>query len=358
MTASMQTVRTKEPNRIAVKKRRMDGLYYRMTARKITYILLLTVTAACACQVPVFRYALERWEPGSYQLRVPDGAQILLPVEPVNVEIEKSADVTQLELLFPPKLRQAAGPPVWSGPLSEENMRRVFDSPLRQELRQRLLAGESAVWLLLESGDAAKDDAAAQRVAKDLQAAQEKLKLPDGVITQDEANEPGKRRENADVLQSDLPLKIEFSLLRVSRENVEEVALIAMLMRLEPDLGDYVAEPMVFPIFGRGRALEPLIGKGINADNVFDAASYLCGACSCEIKEQNPGIDLLMAADWEPVASKEKVETVRIMPATATAVDKDSRMIIRVVLIGGAVASLLKGWLLARRSLNRRDKSN
>lgn len=89
--------------------------------------------------------------------------------------------------------------------------------------------------MLLECGDAAKDDAAAKVIEGGLQAAQDKLKLPDGVITQDEANDPEKRHENADVLQSDLPLKIEFSMMRLNRGNTEESALFAMLMHLEAD---------------------------------------------------------------------------------------------------------------------------
>lgn len=314
--------------------------------------MLLATATAWACQVPVFRYALERWEPGAYLVKAPT----TLVTDPLaNLVVEK-ANVTQIELYYPPKLRQAADTPIWSAAMNAENVRVLLDSPVRQELKQRLLAGQSAVWLLLESGDAAKDDAAAKAVEEGLQAAQAKLKLPDGVITQDEANDPSKRRENADVLQSDLPLKIEFSTMRVSRDNAEESALIAMLMHLEPDLGDYVKEPMVFPIFGRGRAIEPLIGKGIHADNLFEASAYLCGACSCEIKEQNPGIDLLMTADWEPVASKEVMETVRIVGASQPAEVDDGRRLLGGLVVAGMVALLLKGWLISRWLARRRGR--
>lgn len=304
--------------------------------------MLLATATAWACQVPVFRYALERWEPGLYRVRAPGGVEIS---ELANAELEKTA-ATQLELYFPPRLRQATGAPIWSAPMSAENVRVMLDSPVRQELKKRLLAGQSAVWLLLESGDAAKDDAAAKTIENGLLAAQTELKLPDGVITQDEANDPKKLHENADVLQSDLPLKIAFSTMRLGRDNAEESALIAMLMHLEPDLGEFVKEPMVFPIFGRGRAIEPLIGKGIHAGNILEASAYLCGACSCEIKEQNPGIDLLMTADWDPVASKEVVETVTISAPAAE--DLEWRQWKRVIFIGAAVALLLKGWLLGR----------
>ncbi len=323
----------------------MGGLHYGMISTKLrTTLLVLPLLAAAtawACQVPVFRYALERWEPGSYRVRSPEA----MKVDPhANVEIEKAAGVTQLELYYPPKLRQASEKPIWSAPMSEANVRVMLDSPVRRELMKRLLAGQSAVWLLIESGDTAKDEAAAKVIEEGLQAAQEKLKLPDGVITQDEASDPKKRHENADVLQSALPLKIEFSTLRLSRSNAEEAALIAVLMHIEPDLGDYVKEPMVFPIFGRGRALEPMIGKGIHADNLFQASSYLCGACSCEIKEQNPGIDLLMTADWGAVGTDEVLpETVMIAPQLATATGLSAYWIsLSVILLG------LAAWLLRR----------
>ncbi len=301
---------------------------------KILGLILALSAAAMACQVPVFRYALERWEPGAYRVRAPE----TLKVDPhANVEIEKTAAVTQLELYYPPKLRQASEKPIWSAPMSEANVRVMLDSPMRRELMKRLLAGQSAVWLLIESGDAAKDEAAAKVIAEGLRAAQEKLKLPDGVITQDEANDPKKRHENADVLQSALPLKIEFSTLRMSRGNAEEAALIAMLMHIEPDLSDYVKEPMVFPIFGRGRALEPMIGKGIHVDNIVEAATYLCGACSCEIKEQNPGIDLLMTADWGAVGTDEVLpETVMISPQSADE-DRGTKL---AVIVGAVILAM------------------
>ena len=93
---------------------------------------------------------------------------------------------------------------------------------------------------------------------------------------------------------------------------------------------------------------EPLIVKGIHAANILEASAYLCGACSCEIKEQNPGIDLLMTADWEPVATKEVVETVKIVGASPPAAVDDGRRLLAVIVGAGIVALLLKGWMISR----------
>jgi hypothetical protein len=58
---------------------------------------------------------------------------------------------------------------------------------------------------------------------------------------------------------------------------------------------------MVFPVFGRGRALLPLIGPGITSENIADAAGFLTGPCSCQVKELNPGFDLVLANRFDEV---------------------------------------------------------
>jgi hypothetical protein len=103
--------------------------------------------------------------------------------------------------------------------------------------------------------------------------------------------------------------------LRVPRNDAEQ-ALVAMLIGSEPDLAER-SDPMVFPVFGRGRALLPLIGAGITAKNIHDSAAFLAGPCSCEVKEQNPGFDLLLAADWDVLLSQNGVPLVAAASASA-----------------------------------------
>jgi hypothetical protein len=97
-------------------------------------------------------------------------------------------------------------------------------------------------------------------------------------------------------------LRLDFSLLRISRQDPNERALLSMLMHSEDDLQGFAGKPMVFPVFGRGRALYALVGKGIAAETIEEAATFLIGKCSCQVKEQNPGIDLLFTADWKKLA--------------------------------------------------------
>jgi hypothetical protein len=110
-------------------------------------------------------------------------------------------------------------------------------------------------------------------------------------------------------------LKLAFSMLRVSRDDPAEQFLVSMLLETEPDLKDFSA-PMAFPVFGRGRALYALVGKGINADTIHEACEFLIGPCSCQIKDLNPGADLLMAVAWDDLIEGRAVVDKELPPLT------------------------------------------
>jgi hypothetical protein len=308
---------------------------------------LFAPAVASACNVPVFRYALERWRPDPYRVTVfhrgpltPVQQRLLDRLEPSAaalpadaaranltlrlVDVDKlgdgpdpgadrkllaetpSKDFPRLVVQYPESLRIAK--PIVDGPLSAATIESALASPLRTELVRRLAAGQTAVWLLLESGDKAKDEAAAKQLTDELQTISKTLELPE----LSDAPE--------DNLLSSAPLGIEFSLLRVSRNVATERALVDTLLASEPDLHEF-KEPMVFPVFGRGRALLPLVGAGITKDNINQSAEFLVGACSCEVKELNPGFDLLLAADWETLlfTNPDNAEAARLAAAKSAA---------------------------------------
>lgn len=303
------------------KRKSADG--YRLTAigRAALIVFGFAITAH-ACNVPVFRFALERWRPDPYRVTVfhrgalsdadraligtieeqQDNSQLNLAVRTLDVSELDEADqklfasqvnatLPMLVVQYPAHLRIAE--PAWSAPLGKESVALLTDSPIRRELVKRLSDGQTAVWLLLEGGDREKDDAAARLIQEQIEQLQQKLKLPE--LTD----------SSEDKLLSAAPLQVAFSVLRVARNDAEQ-PLIQMLLHSESDLAER-SDPMVFPIFGRGRALLPLIGAGITADNIHDSAAFLVGACSCEVKEQNPGFDLLLAADWDTLLSQDGV---------------------------------------------------
>jgi hypothetical protein len=179
---------------------------------------------------------------------------------------------------------------LWSGPLAESGIRQVLDSPARKEIVRRLAGGESVVWTLLEIGDPQKDDEAAKLIEERLAYLSNVLQLPK-LDQQDLANDAAKDQ-----------LRLAFSVVRVSRTDAAERAFVQMLLGSEPDLAE-IAEPLAFPVFGRGRVLYALAGKGINQQHIDEASSFLIGSCSCEVKEQNPGVDLLVSADWDQLIS-------------------------------------------------------
>ena len=57
---------------------------------------------------------------------------------------------------------------LWAGPLDSTGLKKLVDSPLRQTIVRHLVAGESAVWVLVEGGDRQRDETAYDRLATQL----------------------------------------------------------------------------------------------------------------------------------------------------------------------------------------------
>jgi hypothetical protein len=301
----------------------------------------LAAGTAQACDTPVFRYALERWQPDLYEAIVfHDGA--MKPAEkkladalaeraadedaPINMAVRaidvsgkmdafsagiwKQAKTDKLPMLaacYPRWMGRAVI--AWSAPLTDEAIKTAVDSPARQQVAKRIIKGATAVWVLLECGDKKADDEAAQRVRTELDKLEKELELPvpQRPIGYEDETPPGPA------------LKVEFPVVRVSAKDPNEQAFVKMLLRTEEDLeSEYSGQPMVFPIFGRGRALFALVGKGIRQDNIEDACVFLVGRCSCQVKRQNPGVDMLIAADWE-AAFEEVQHTAPQLPNVISA---------------------------------------
>ena len=94
-------------------------------------------------------------------------------------------------------------------------------------------------------------------------------------------------------------LKLSFSVVTLRAGDAAEKAFRETLLNSEDERKELQHEPMAFPVFGRGRALNALVGKGINADMIDEATAFLSGPCSCQVKRQNPGFDLLTSVDWD-----------------------------------------------------------
>lgn len=284
-----------------------------MRRRLICLILvscLVAVGEATGCSTPVFRFALEKWSPATYEATLfhrgpllgPDLALVekleaaarsanlnvrrldldgKMPTEARVLWTRNKGDAPFVVVQFPDEDEKA--PPAWTGSLASA-VELLTDSPARREVARLLLSGESAVWVLLASGDKKADDAAATLLQKELTRLGETLKLPPA--------------EDDDIpLRAEIPLRLSFRMLRLER-TPQERTFVSLLLGVEEDL-DKVKGPIIVPIFGRGRALTALSGKALTAAQIERWASFLCGPCSCRVKELNPGTDLLMATDWD-----------------------------------------------------------
>ena len=182
------------------------------------FVAMLAATAY-ACQVPVFRYALERWRPDPYQLVIvhdgnmtgeeraklsyleeslvgANGPVVNLRVETVDLAKEQElleqwkkihADGNgsmTVHLFYPYEGFEANVPPIWSGSCTKKNMDAILDSPTRRELVKRILAGDSAVWLFLESGNKEEDDKLFKILEGYAKIAEKEIPIPEGVIQQ------------------------------------------------------------------------------------------------------------------------------------------------------------------------------
>jgi hypothetical protein len=125
--------------------------------------------------------------------------------------------------------------------------------------------------------------------------------------------------------------------------------------------------PIVFPVFGRGRALGAFWDDALTARTIEEAGAFLAGACACEVKEQNPGIDLLVSLDWDQALSVVPAEEPKPIPlpeiprgtppaplekplAPSASEKQPQRPLLLVALFGAALLVLVTGARAFRRT--------
>ncbi len=281
---------------------------------------LLASSWVAACQVPVFRYALERWVNDNYEVlvisdgplsdedqerlkRLQQSTEEMANATVRAVNIAESSDAAAksiwlqqgkspsavMAVHYPQGARGVPNRLLHVERLTDRSSENLFQSPLRSELAKRLEAGQSAVWIFVPSGHKDKDAPALQTLNNQLLRCQQLLTLP----TLDEL-------ELVDAVAQEKAgqMRIGFSTLTLDRTDFREQFFLRMLLASEDDLED-LDEPLAFPVFGRGRVLYALVGKGINDEMIYGAGQFVVGPCSCQVKAQNPGFDLLMDTDWE-----------------------------------------------------------
>ncbi len=255
------------------------------------------------CNIPVFRYALERWEPSPYILEVYHKSGFtkqeqllldrlksssvtgggLLNIEVTVKETETGgfdpAILPQLPgmvLYFPDDSTRDA--PIWAGSLNEEGINKLVDSPARREIREKLQQGKTALFLVLSSSSGESDQEKVDFMQEILKKAEEEI-----YVTAPGTDIHGNPIKNPDFSHTDLT----FSSIFVDRMNPEEEILARILLGTEQDLWNYDV-PIAFPLFGRGRILYALVGDGINKNMLYRACSAVTGWCSASLRMTIP----------------------------------------------------------------------
>ncbi len=294
-------------------------------------VLLLIQTSVSACNVPVFRYALERWPVAPYRAVILKNAELSKKENAAYAQLKKASDgengmlnlaiwipkkedmeKSGLAKLFPGKLPADAtmylmyplatgvDKPFWSGKLTKENAALIRHSSFRSKLTKKILEGASGVFVLMKSGDKKRDDKIVNELNGYIEKTLENIELPPGVVAAD-GSITGDQLPDFDPinqLRSKIPLKLAFEILCYDRKSDE--ILTALLLSIGPEHEEPVEDkPLVFAVYGRGRVLAPMVGEEINLDNVSSIAFFFSGVCSCQMKALNPGTDLLLDHDWD-----------------------------------------------------------
>ena len=290
----------------------------------ICVLLVALASSAGACETPVYRYAMYRWQPAPYEIYYfhdEPASEEDQSIHELLIEAERSADAKANVALIPINTKEdpelASVPPdvkkAWeergektlpsyfiSTPygvglsftnLDKSSVNSLIESPARKSLAAQLETGKLGVFVMLSGKDSAENEATE--------------KILNGLV-----EEVRNGKISLYVSPSDVPAEekastkpdFDVGLLKVDRESDEEQWFVRSLLAMEPDLADE-ERPMVFLVYGRARALLPYIGKGITRENLVREIEFVSGACSCTVKEQNPGVDLLVKYDWESAAA-------------------------------------------------------
>ncbi len=301
--------------------------------------------AGWACETPVYRYAMYRWPPTDYEAfyfhRGPvsetDQTVQAALVERDKEGVAPNLSITSVDLerkdaleVLPDSVRKIWqdlgdktlpryvvvtpwGDPLFTGPIDQAAARQIIESPLRTEIGQRFHEGYGVVLLLLE-GDQAEDNARMESVARRVMslAASGRLFVDSA---EDSDQSPAKDDAGSSIPRGDASPTdgsggvrgaMRLALLKLNRSNTAETWLLKCLAAMTPDAHDLKPpyEPMLFAIYGRGRVMPPGIGKEVTVESLCGLLRFLGDRCSCTIKDQNPGLDLLMRWDWEAAAER------------------------------------------------------
>lgn len=235
-------------------------------------IIILAGILSLACTTRVSEWVLLNALPEQYFLIYFHNTPISETIRKQNLLV--SEEIKTANIQFKTINRKDIKEPYW-GLYYEDRLfskfnnpsefRNLITSPLREKIAAELLAGKLSVIIYLKTENKEKDDKGLLTLKKALDSS------PFGRI---------------------------ITVVELSRKSKEELHFVSMLLNVEDDLKG-IQEPMVFGVFGRFKALEPLLGKGITEENIGLMIDFLTAECSCLIKDDLPGTDILFTDKWD-----------------------------------------------------------
>jgi hypothetical protein len=240
--------------------------------QKYVKILVLAGILSLACTTRVSEWVLLNALPNQYTLVYFHKGQLTEAQEKQNTEVTES--IKNANIQFRTVTREDVSNP-WYGLYYENRLfskyenpsaiKNLVSSPLRRKVASELMAGKLCVLVYLKTDNKEKDDKGFDILKKTIMAS------PFGEIVE---------------------------IVEMSRNSREEEHFASLLLNVEDDL-KRIQEPMLFGVFGRFKALEPLVGNGISGENINLMIDYLTAECSCLIKDDLPGTDILFTSEWD-----------------------------------------------------------
>ena len=235
-------------------------------------IISLAGLISLACTTRVSEWVLLNALPNQYTM-------IYFHNSPINENIEKqnmnvAAGIKTANIQFKTVTRQDIKEPyyglyyenrLFSRYNNPDDLKNLTTSPLREKIAAELKEGKLCVMVYLTTDNKEKDEKGLLTLQKALGAS------PFGKI---------------------------ITVFELSRNTKEEVHFASLLLNVEDDL-KAIQEPMLFGVFGRFKALEPLLGRGISEENINLMINFLTAECSCLIKDDLPGTDILFTDKWD-----------------------------------------------------------
>lgn len=206
-----------------------------------------------------------------------DTAETLRPELGALWEVQTNAELPWLVVQSPHSFRSNTF--IWASALRTPAIGALLTSPVRQRVAEHLMEGHVAVWLLVECGEAIRDEAAVDTLTAALAQLSKNSRST-------QTNAPGK------LPAAPAP---QFSFVRVTRDDPAEQFLLRSLAIESEDN----PLPITIPIFGRGRTLPPLIGRKLTEQAVINVGRLLLAECTNSLKDATSGSELLLGATWD-----------------------------------------------------------